>query len=172
MPIENELKRIADALEKLVELKPEYKSVHIDPTVKVMDVKATTIDKGDSLFGEVTKDAPKEKPKSKKKVKSDFTLDQVKARKSKKEAKLVVKKEAKPVVKKEAKKAEKLTKEDVVKEARVLVDGYRENRRGFEKAKQILNKLGAPEMDLLASEKFAEAINEFRKAVKKFGDNT
>ena len=164
MPIENELKRIADALEKFVELKPEYKSVHIDPTVKVMDVKVTTIDKGDSLFGEVTKDAPKEKPKSKKKVKSDFTLDQVKARKSKKEAKLVVKKEAK--------KAEKLTKEDVVKEARVLVDGYRENRRGFEKAKQILNKLGAPEMDLLASEKFAEAINEFRKAVKKFGDNT
>ncbi len=163
MPIENELKRIADALEKLVELKTEYKSVHIDPTVKVMDVKATTIDKGDSLFGEVTKDAPKEKPKSKKKVKSDFTLDQVKARKSKKEAKLVVKKEAK--------KAEKLTKEDVVKEARVLVDGYRENRRGFEKAKQILNKLGAPEMDLLASEKFAEAINEFRKAVKKFGNS-
>lgn len=59
-----------------------------------------------------------------------------------------------------------LTFDDVKEEARILVDNFPENRKGFEKAKKILKKLGADELDALVPEKFAEAVNAFRKAVK------
>lgn len=60
----------------------------------------------------------------------------------------------------------KLTFDVVKEEARVLVDSFPENRKGFEKAKKILKKLGADELDALVPEKFADAVNAFRKAVK------
>ncbi len=60
----------------------------------------------------------------------------------------------------------KITAADVKKEARALVDGFPEDRKGFEKAKKILKKLGAKELTELVPEKYADAVNAFRKAVK------
>ncbi len=71
----------------------------------------------------------------------------------------------KPVINEEVKPVN-LTFDDVKEEARILVDNFPENRKGFEKAKKILKKLGADELDALVPEKFAEAVNAFRKAVK------
>ncbi len=60
----------------------------------------------------------------------------------------------------------KITADDVKKEARILVDNFTEDRRGFEKAKKILKKLDASGLDDLVPEKYADAVNAFRKAVK------
>ncbi len=60
----------------------------------------------------------------------------------------------------------KISKDMVKKEARALVDGFPEDRKGFEKAKKILKKLGAEELADLAPVKYADAVNAFRKAVK------
>ncbi len=95
----------------------------------------------------------KEKPKKKAKPKKeDIPLDKIK-------------KAVKDVKKKEE--VKKLTFEDVKKEARILVDGTGD-RKGFEKAQLILKKLGAPSLKELVPAMYAEAVNDFIKAVKNF----
>lgn len=60
----------------------------------------------------------------------------------------------------------KLTAKLVKDEARILVDTFSEDRKGYKKAKAILKKLGAAELENLVPEKYADAVNAFRKAVK------
>ncbi len=60
----------------------------------------------------------------------------------------------------------KLTAKIVKDEARILVDTFSEDRKGYKKAKAILKKLGAAELENLVPEKYADAVNAFRKAVK------
>ncbi len=60
----------------------------------------------------------------------------------------------------------KLTADVVKNEARILVDTFSEDRKGYKKAKAILKKLGADELDALVPEKYADAVNAFRKVVK------
>lgn len=160
MSIEKNLERIANSLETLVDLQikqvPDEKIKEVsDKNIKEADfevVKEKLVEnKADDIFGNPVKTKPEKKVKSEKKAKPKKV------------------KKVKPEVKKTATLSKKLTMEDVIREGRLLVDGFKTNRKGFEKAKLILNKLGTTSLKDLASSNFAEAINEFRKAVKKFG---
>ncbi len=93
----------------------------------------------------------------------DTLIHDAKKEKTKTKAKVVSKTETVQV------ELKPLTADDVKMEARKLVDGFKTNRKGFEKAKKILDKLGTTRLENLVPEKYAEAINEFRKAVKLFG---
>ncbi len=88
-------------------------------------------------------------------------------KKEKKEKKVKPEKKEKRVKpeKKVEKVSKKLTIKDVTDEARNLVDGFPEGRKGYEKAKQVLRKVGAASLKDLAPEKYAEAINGFRSAI-------
>ncbi len=46
-----------------------------------------------------------------------------------------------------------------------MVDGYKEEAKRFIKGQEIIRKAGASSLRELAPEKFAQVINEFRKAV-------
>ncbi len=101
-----------------------------------------------------------------KQVDIEYPVAKPKAKPKKKEKKDIPIEKIKKAVK-EVKVSKKLTAEDVKVEARKLVDGTGD-RKGFEKAQQILKKLGVSSLKELMPEKFAEAINEFSKAIINF----
>ncbi len=141
MMIESSLEIIARELTKLVKLQTE--KVH-----------------GSAIMYERKKDEP------------DTVIPKKKEKKAKPEKKVKPKKKISTLDKiavkafvDTAKKSKKLTIKDVTDEARDLVDGFAKDRKGYEKAKQVLRKVGAASLKDLAPEKYAEAVNGFRNAI-------
>ncbi len=98
-------------------------------------------------FKQVDIEYPVAKPKTKPKKKKDIPIAKIK----------------KAV--KEVKALKKLTAEDVKAEARKLVDGFKQDQKGFNKAQQILKSLGASSLKDLLPKDYTFAINAFKLAV-------
>ncbi len=158
MPIEKSLERIAVALEDLVRIYDTPDILIPNPDGKPPDVKIKPSDVeyvlgrvnvADELFPAIEenkKEKPKKKAKEKKKAKpkkkTNVTMEDMISTKPK-----------------------KLTIEDVRDEARELVDGFKQDQKGYNKAQEILRALGTASLRELVPEKYTDAINAFRRTV-------